>query len=138
MDEKGWLTVGEAARAANLTRKAIRVYESKGLVTPTARTSTGYRRYSAVEVETLQFIRRARALGLGLDDVAEILAVRRGGGLTCPTVLARIEQRVSEVDAAINDLQALRRSLLEAANQCAHVAPEASSVCPVLDPPGPT
>jgi hypothetical protein len=46
---------------------------------------------------------------------------------------------VSEVDAVIDDLQALRRSLLEAANQCEHVPPEASSVCPVLDPPlGPT
>lgn len=133
MDENGWLTVGEAARAADVTRKAIRVYESKGLVSPAKRTSAGYRMFSLAEVETLKFIRRARSLGLGLDEVAGLLAERRAGGSVCPQVRAQLERRVSEVDAAIDDLQAFRRSLLEAVGQCTQVPAEAST-CPVLEP----
>jgi MerR family transcriptional regulator, copper efflux regulator len=36
------LTVGEAARAAGLSPKAVRLYETKGLLLPTRRTDAGY------------------------------------------------------------------------------------------------
>jgi MerR family regulatory protein len=40
------LTIGEAARRAGLTRKAVRLYEARGLLPPVERTESGYRLYS--------------------------------------------------------------------------------------------
>ncbi len=60
MDQPG-LTIGQAAAAAGLTRKAVRVYEAKGLLPPTARTMTGYRLYSARDIEVLIFILSSRS-----------------------------------------------------------------------------
>lgn len=58
------MTVGRAAQAAGLTRKAVRLYEERGLLPPAQRTAAGYRLYNQDDVDTLTFIRRARALDL--------------------------------------------------------------------------
>ena len=55
------MTVGRAAQAAGLTRKAVRLYEERGLLPPAQRTAAGYRLYNQDDVDTLTFIRRARA-----------------------------------------------------------------------------
>jgi MerR-like DNA binding protein len=57
------LTIGQAAQAADLTRKALRVYEAKGLLPAAERTTAGYRLYDERDVELLTFIRRARTPG---------------------------------------------------------------------------
>src|SRR5680860_1499912 len=54
------LTIGEAAERTGLTRKAIRLYEHKGLLPPARRSNAGYRLYSADDLAVLGFIRRAR------------------------------------------------------------------------------
>lgn len=80
------LTIGQAAAAVGVTRKAVRVYEAKGLLTPADRSPTGYRLYDHHDVELLTFIRRARTLGLHLDDIGQILAIRSGGAPPCAAV----------------------------------------------------
>lgn len=86
MTEDAARTIGQAGRAAGVTRKAIRVYEQRGLLPPATRTVSGYRLFSDEAVDTLRFIRRARTLGLGLDDIARILAEHRHGGSPCSSV----------------------------------------------------
>lgn len=39
------LAIGQAAQAAGVTRKAIRVYEARGLLPAAERTTAGYRVY---------------------------------------------------------------------------------------------
>lgn len=128
----GGLTAGQAAAAAGVSRKAMRVYEDKGLVVPSRRTSAGYRLFGQDEIDTLRFIRRARLLGLGLDDIADILAQHRRGGPVCPTVKGHLGERLQQIDTAIRDLEALRRCLVEAVGECAE-APRGPSVCPIVD-----
>jgi len=48
-----------AAAGAGLTRKAVRVYEPKGLVRPADRSAAGYRLYTPDDIDVLAFIRRA-------------------------------------------------------------------------------
>jgi len=123
------LTIGLAARAAGVTRKAIRVYEDKGLVAPAARTAAGYRLFDPAEVDTLAFIRRARALGLHLDDVAEVLAVRRDGRSPC------------DIDTAIAELQQLRRTLVATREHPTNQKPDTdapASICPIIEHPDPS
>jgi hypothetical protein len=57
------LTVGQAARRAGLTAKAVRLYEARGLLPPAERTSSGYRCYTEHDIRLLRFIRQARDLG---------------------------------------------------------------------------
>lgn len=53
------MNISQAAQRAGLSAKALRYYESIELVQP-SRGPNGYREYSRADVETLQFIQRAR------------------------------------------------------------------------------
>lgn len=105
------LTIGEAAEQTGLTRKAIRLYEDKGLLPPAQRSDAGYRLYSHRDVAVLTFIRRARALDLRLDEIGDILDLQRGGTQPCGHVLAVLDVRIAEIDRTLADLSELRRSL---------------------------
>lgn len=127
------LTIGQACRAAGVTRKAVRVYERRGLLAARTRTATGYRLFTDADVEALRFIRRARTLGLGLDDVAEALALRRAGTAPCPAVRTRIAARIREVDAAIAELRDLRDGLAAAADTDCRPPDTAPTICPIIE-----
>ncbi|PVZ09033.1 DNA-binding transcriptional MerR regulator [Actinomycetospora cinnamomea] len=135
---KSGLSIGEAAEAAGVTRKAIRVYESKGLLEEPARTASGYRMFDAGDVQVLTFIRRARTMGLHLEDIAELLAVSREGQAPCDRLAPRLDQRIAEVDEAIFELEGLRRSL-GAARERLRVGVDDgtdASICPVVEQVG--
>jgi len=87
------------------------VYEAKGLLPATERTTAGYRLYNQDDVELLTFIRRARTLGLHLDDIREVLVIRDGGTPPCATVRDLLDARIAEIDATIAELLALRKTL---------------------------
>ncbi|SFO59364.1 DNA-binding transcriptional regulator, MerR family [Pseudonocardia ammonioxydans] len=128
------LTIGPAARAAGLTRKAMRVYEAKGLLPEAERTTAGYRLYSPDDVELLTFIRRARTLGLHLDDIREVLAIRSGGIPPCATVRDLLDARIAELDSAVAELLALRTTLAETrqrADDCTDEQPV--TVCAIIE-----
>lgn len=64
--------IGEVAKILGVTRKAILVYENKGLLTPAVRDEeSGYRYYSADNMAQIRSIRSLQALGLSLKEVAE-------------------------------------------------------------------
>jgi MerR family transcriptional regulator, copper efflux regulator len=106
-------TMGKAAQAAGLSRKALRVYEAKGLLPATERSDAGYRLYSDDDIAVLRFIRRARTLGLSLDEIGDILDLRRGGAAPCRYVVALLEERIREVDRTITELRRLRSTLAD-------------------------
>lgn len=64
--------IGEVAKILGVTRKAILVYEDKGLLTPAVKDEeSGYRYYSADNMTQIRSIRSLQALGLSLKEVAE-------------------------------------------------------------------
>lgn len=128
------LTIGQAARAAGVSRKAMRVYEAKGLLPPAARSDAGYRLYTDADVELLIFIRRARQLGLHLDDIRQVLAVHSGGDTPCGTVRELVDERIIEIDILVAELLALRETLVrtrERAESCADS--RAVTVCSIIE-----
>ncbi|MFE1844608.1 heavy metal-responsive transcriptional regulator [Streptomyces sp. NPDC059515] len=128
------LTIGQAAQAAGLTRKAVRVYEAKGLLPKAERSTAGYRLYTQDDVELLTFIRQARTLGLRLEDVREVLEIRRGGTPPCDAVRDLLDARIAEIDATVNDLIALRENLADT-RRAADDRPcgEPSTVCSIIE-----
>ena len=70
MDTKDLLTIGEVADRSGFPQSALRFYEREGLLRAT-RTSGGQRRYERSVLRRLAFIRAARTIGVGLDEVRE-------------------------------------------------------------------
>lgn len=128
------LSISEAAEAAGVTRKAIRLYESKGLLEQPARTPAGYRVFDEADVQVLTFIRRARLMGLHLQDIAELLEMSREGKAPCGWLSDRLDERLAEVDQAIVELEGLRRSLRAARERArVGVADADALICPVVE-----
>jgi MerR family transcriptional regulator, copper efflux regulator len=133
--------VGEAARLAGLTPKAVRFYEERGLLPPVARTSAGHRTYTVDDVRTLRFVRRARELGLGLARIKAILELRATG--TGPDALAVLEAHMVGLarEAAVLDARRAEVSTLldwareakqlgEDVRLCRAIAGSAEGRCP--------
>ncbi|WP_295868739.1 MerR family transcriptional regulator, partial [uncultured Oscillibacter sp.] len=63
--------IGEVMKIVGVTRKALRVYEEMGLLTPAVQDEeSGYRYYSADNMTQIRSIRSLQALGLSLKEVA--------------------------------------------------------------------
>lgn len=129
------VTIGDAAAATGLTPKAIRLYESRGLVEPAERTAAGYRTFSADALGRLRFIASARRLGLHLDQVAEILEAADSGGRPCGLTREVLDQRIGEVERVLDELSRLREVLL-AARHSKDVDATDSNICPVIETGG--
>jgi DNA-binding transcriptional MerR regulator len=66
-------TVGEVAKLARVSVRALHHYDEIGLLEPSGRTEAGYRLYTDDDVARLQQVLFFRELGFALDDVARIL-----------------------------------------------------------------
>lgn len=124
------LTIGQAAKASGVTPKMIRHYESLGLLPEVARTESGYRQYDEPELHTLRFIRRARDLGFGLDEIESLLALWADRGRASAEVKALAARHVADLQARIERMQAMQRSLSHLV-QCCHGDDRPD--CPILD-----
>src|ERR671939_410630 len=68
------IRIGGLAKLARGSTSALRYYEEAGLLGPAARTEAGYRIYGPEAAGRLQFVQRAKALGLSLEEVRQLLA----------------------------------------------------------------
>src|SRR5690348_1188050 len=70
----GRYTVGEVARLTHVSVRALHHYDEIGLLTPSGRTSAGYRLYDSADLQRLEQILFYRELDFGLDEIATVLA----------------------------------------------------------------
>src|SRR5438094_1610175 len=68
------LRIGEVAARSGVTRKALRLYEARGIVPKPRRTAAGYRVYPPDVLGVLHFVTQARRLGLTLKEIGHIVA----------------------------------------------------------------
>lgn len=124
------LNIGQAALQSGLSAKMIRHYEAIGLLPPAPRTASGYRLYGPHAMETLAFIKGAKALGFDLEAVAQLLALRRDPRRASADVQALARQHIAMLNERIGTLVALRDSLGALVEQCQG---NASPQCAILD-----
>ncbi len=99
------MTIGELAGRAGLTTKTVRYYEQVGLLPPPSRTSSGYRRYGDDDVVRLQFIGKAKRLGLSLEEIRGILAISAEGRDPCPHVVGLLDRHLARIDETLAGLE---------------------------------
>jgi MerR family mercuric resistance operon transcriptional regulator len=78
----------------------------------------------------LSFIRRARELGFGIEDIKALLTLAEPGHGSCTDVRTLTMTHLDDVRAKISDLQKLERILAKTVDQCSGVE---TPICPVLD-----
>jgi len=66
-------TVQQLAKTAGISSRTLRYYDEIGLLKPARLTSSGYRLYGPQEVDRLQQILFFRELGVGLEQIREII-----------------------------------------------------------------
>ncbi|MFT0861712.1 MerR family transcriptional regulator [Ancylobacter sp. G4_0304] len=106
-------TIGDLAREFDITLRALRFYEDKGLLSPRREGLT--RLYSAAERARLAIILKGKKLGFTLAEIKSMVALREGGpvpagGLAltrekCVEQLGLLEQQKREVEEAIGELR---------------------------------
>ncbi|HLN78755.1 MAG TPA: MerR family transcriptional regulator [Nocardioidaceae bacterium] len=79
------MQIGEVAEQTRLSLRTIRYYEEMGLVTPSARTSGGFRLYTESDVARLRLIRSMKPLEFSLEEMRQVLDVLDGLETTDPT-----------------------------------------------------
>jgi DNA-binding transcriptional MerR regulator len=67
------MNVGEVAALAGVTVRTLHHYDRIGLLSPSGRTSAGYRQYSAADLDRLHRVLLYRELGFSLEEVATLL-----------------------------------------------------------------
>ncbi|MFQ5828444.1 MAG: MerR family transcriptional regulator [Candidatus Methylomirabilia bacterium] len=111
--QAGPITIGEAARRSGFTIKTLRFYERRGLLPVSGRSPGGYRLYTEIDLHRLQFIREAKALGLPLDQIHELMVATReqACSMTRPKLLTLLDKRIEQTVAQIRALRWLKREL---------------------------
>lgn len=107
----GAMTIGELAGRAGVSTKTIRYYEQLGLLTPASRTPSGYRTYGSDDRVRLEFIGKAKRLGLSLEEIRGIIVLNAAGSDPCPHVVGLLDRHLSEIDETLARLGDFREQL---------------------------
>lgn len=125
--------IGTLASELGLNPKTIRYYEEIGLLPAPQRTATGYRLYGAADQERLRFIGKAKALGLTLEEIGEILRVRGDGDAPCEHVLSIVDRKLAAVDERLRVLAEFRQELLDLRDEATRTMTTEVQVCRIIE-----
>ncbi|MET9818167.1 MULTISPECIES: heavy metal-responsive transcriptional regulator [unclassified Streptomyces] len=109
-------TITQLARQVGLTPDTLRYYERIDLLPAPARTSGSHRRYGPDALDRLHFIQGSQRLGLKLDEIRDLLAVRDTGACPCEPAAGLLRRHIAEVDAEMTRLAKLRAELVAMAD----------------------
>lgn len=125
--------IGPIAKESGVPIKTIRYYEELGLLQAVDRTEGGYRLFDANVFTRLSFIKRAQSLGLSLAEIKEFLDVHDQGDLPCDHVRVKLQDKISEIDRQIHQLQVLKLELEGLLSGWENI-PEhlESTICPII------
>ncbi|MGJ7906435.1 MerR family transcriptional regulator [Actinopolyspora sp. H202] len=109
------MRIGEVARRAGVTTKAVRYYESLGLLEP-GRLANGYRTYEEHDVRLVRQIRELGELGIPAGrsrPFVDCLTAGHGHADDCLASLATYRDAIDELTRRIDELTIRRAALRE-------------------------
>lgn len=107
--------ISDLAARAGVTVRAVRYYESQGLVKP-AREPNGYRTYTDQDVAVVREVKALLSLGLTAEQTYPFVDCLRAGNDradVCPASLQAYRSRIAELDDRIAELTTLRSRLTD-------------------------
>ena len=126
--------IGTLAERTGVPADTIRYWEKEGVLPRPERSEAGYRLYGEAAGERVRFIRQAQALGLRLDEIAEVLALVEERGIEpCAHVEAQLRERLSEVRGRIRGLEELRQRLYAALERAEAAGENEDCRCRIIE-----
>jgi DNA-binding transcriptional MerR regulator len=116
----GTIAIGKLAGLAATKVQTVRYYEEIGLIEPFSRTEGGHRVYGPESISRLKFIRHARELGFGIEEIRELLKLSDNPKTSCEAADAIARAHLEQVDIRLEKLQALRQELKRMIEECSH------------------
>jgi Hg(II)-responsive transcriptional regulator len=110
--------ISEAAEQAGVNVQTMRYYERRGLLPTPPRHRSGYREYPAEAVRVVRFVKRAQDLGFSLDEVGELLGLRRRSERNRQRIRTVAERRIRQIEQKIAELDRMRRALQTLVHSC--------------------
>lgn len=118
-------TIGKLAQDCQLNVETIRYYQRIGLIRiPESQQS--YRYYTQQDIETLNFIQKAKDAGLQLSEIQELLQLQLEDREQVRHV---IQQRLDKIDQRIQELNSFKKRLSTWLDEC---KTSNESGCPIL------
>lgn len=118
-------TIGKLAQHRQLNVETIRYYQRIGLIrVPESQQS--YRYYTQQDIETLNFIQKAKDAGLQLSEIQELLQLQLEDREQVRHV---IQQRLDKIDQRIQELNSFKKRLSTWLDEC---KTSNESGCPIL------
>jgi MerR family copper efflux transcriptional regulator len=103
--------IGQVAELTGLSLRTIRHYEDLGLITPSGRTSGGFRLYDDDDIDRLLLVKRMKPLGYPLEEMrallelVDALAGSGAAGLSPQDALERLSTYTVELEQRIDTLE---------------------------------
>ncbi|MFN8578890.1 MAG: heavy metal-responsive transcriptional regulator [Candidatus Sericytochromatia bacterium] len=105
------LLIKELAQKLDITTKTIRFYEDEGVIPKAKRADNNYRYYTEDDYKRLKFIKKARALGMSIEEIKKIFEIREKGNMPCCTVVSMLERHLIETEKKIQELTEFKNNL---------------------------
>ena len=104
------MNIGELSRLSGVPAPTIRFYFFFALLPKAKRHANGYRYYSEEDVSWLSLIQRAQQVGFALEEIKALLPLGEQAKQH-ETMVARLQQKMAEMDAQIAQLLADKQKL---------------------------
>ncbi|WED21014.1 Cu(I)-responsive transcriptional regulator [Vibrio sp. JC009] len=124
------MNISQIATLTNLSAKSIRLYESKGVITPPSRSENGYRQYGEQHIEELKVVARARRAGFSLEECKSLVELANNSNRTSAEVKQKAEHKLAEVEGKIAELMEIKAQLENWIQACPG---DQNSACPIMD-----
>lgn len=122
--------IGQLAARTDVSVETIRYYERVGLLNQPQRPDSGYRRYPEDARRRLSFIRKAKALGFTLSEIAELLALNMESEVACRSVEQTATRSIRRIKEQIRALTQMQRALGKLIAECR--IGESNGECPII------
>jgi len=123
--------IGDIAKKFGLNPRTLRYYETIGILPKAGRTGSGYRVYGATAIERIEFVLKAKALGLKLDEIRKIIDLHERGEVPCECTREFIRDKIIEIGEKIVSLTDLKERL-EKLLQIKKYEVATKSICPII------
>ena len=113
------MLIGELSKKTNVSRDTIRYYEKLGLIKANkkGRRENNYREYQESDLNRLQLILLLKEYGFTLNDINSIMnQMEDDRDEAYKDLPGRIELRLAEIEAKMNELLGFKQKLTELLN----------------------
>ena len=136
------IRIGDLAKMAGISLRAVRYYEELGLISPASRSAGGFRHFTKEDLNKVLVIRKLQMLDYPLSQIKEIFSLRHSsstGQEAAPKVLAKLEDQALEViykrnqcNLILDEIDKTKR-IVKQCFGCPKQPTKANcSICPVL------